>query len=146
MAGMSRAAAVTLLGGIYAQQLTEAGLTATDDAANLGPAIDDALLALGTSYDDIATATVASADAQGYRVLLGYFGLARILNAVTHRVNISGGNPSASKSSSQYPDRLRAQLADMAKQAANYGLSVGATWQGATTIDFDFLEPPAGWP
>jgi hypothetical protein len=140
--GMTRTDALQLLGGIYAQQLTESGLTATDDAANLGPVIDDALLTLGTSYDDLATAEVAAADVRGYRVLLEYFGLHRILNAVQHRVNISGGNPSASKSAGDYPERLAKRLDALRKEAANYGLSDGPTWQAPTSMNFDIFEPP----
>jgi hypothetical protein len=140
---MSRADAVTFLAGIYAQQLTESGITATDDAANLGPVIDEALLTLGTSYDDLATAAVESADVPGYRVLLRYFGLSRIYEAVMHRVNISGGNPSASKSAGDYPKELRAALEILKVQAAQYGLVSGAGWQAVSSISFDFLEPDA---
>lgn len=138
---MTRANATAFVAGVYAQQLTEAGLTAADDAANLGPVIDEALLTLGTSYDDLATAEVASADVRGYRSLLRYFGLNRIYAAVMHRVNISGGNPSASKSAGDYPKELRAALVELAKDAANYGLVVGPTWQAPTSIGLDIYEP-----
>lgn len=138
---MTRANALSFLAGIYAQQLTEAGLSAIDDAASLGPVIDEALLTLGTSYDDLATATVASADVRGYRVLLRYFGLSRIYVSVLHRVNISGGNPSASKSAGDYPKELRAALDVLAKEAANYGLVIGSSWQAPTSIGLDIYEP-----
>lgn len=138
---MNRAAALAYLAGVYAQQLTESGITATDDAANLGPVIDEALLTLGTSYDDLATATVDSADAQGYRVLLRYYGLSRILDAVMHRVDVTLGDPNVSSRRSQYVDVLQKQLDRLAKDAVNYGLVTGASWQTSSTMNFDYLEP-----
>lgn len=139
--GMNRQAALNFLGGVYAQQLTEAGLTATDDAANLGPAIDDALLTLGTSYDDLATAEVDAADVTGYRVLLRYFGLARIHDAVVNRVDMQLDGPQMSKNRSQYVRQLAARLDDLRKEAANYGLTTGPTWQVPTSINLDIFEP-----
>lgn len=140
---MTRSLAAAFLAGIYSQQLTEVGLTAVDNDANVGPVIDEALLRLGTAYDDLATTEVTGDTITGYRVLLRYFGLSRILDAVQHRVNISGGNPSASKSAGDYPKELRARLADLAKEAANYGLTVGPSWQAPTSVGLDYLEP---WP
>lgn len=142
---MTRAQALAFLAGIYAQQLTEAGLVATDTAANLGPAIDEALLALGTDYADLSseTATVASAKIPGYRVLLRYFGLVRILDAVLNRVDVTLDGPNMSKNRSQYVRQLQGRVDDLAKEAKNYGLVTGPTWQGASTITFDYLEAEA---
>jgi hypothetical protein len=138
---MTRANARDFLAGVYAQQLTEAGLTAEDNAANLGPVIDEALLVLGTSYDDLATAEVASADVQGYRALLRYFGLSRVLDAVMNRVDVTLDGPQMSKRRSQYVEALQKRLDVLAKDATNYGLVIGPTWQAATTMNFDIFEP-----
>lgn len=138
---VSRQAALSFLGGIYAQQIAEAGLVVVDDAANFGPAIDEALLTLGTAYDDLATAEVESSDVVGYRALLRYFGLSRILDAVLERVNVRLGDPNVSKDRRQYVENLQKRLETLAAQAANYGLTSGPTWQSPTSINLDIYEP-----
>lgn len=139
--GMTRLNAITFLGGALSQQLTEAGLTATDDPANLGSVIDDALLTLGVSNAALATAEVADADARGYRVLLRYYGLTRILDAVLDRVDVTMSDPQISKRRSQMVDALQKRIEALKDEAANYGAVIGPSWQLPVSIDLDFLEP-----
>lgn len=138
---VTRAAAITFLGGALSQQLVESGLTATDDDANMKPVIDDALLSIGAAYADLATATAADADAYGYRVLLRYYGLTRILDAVLNRVDVTMSDPQISKRRSQMVDALQQRIASLAGEAANYGAVTGPTWQPAVSINLDYLEP-----
>lgn len=146
MAGMTRALAASFLAGVYAQQLTEAGLLGVDNDANLKPVIDEALLTLGTAYDALATAEVSGESGiKNYRKLLRYFGLERILFAVIERVNISLSDPAIRKDREQYVANLQKQLVVLRAEASNAGLTVGPTWQAPTSVGLDFLEPRATW-
>ena len=60
--GMSRAQLSAALWGLLQRQFTEVGIENEDSTGNLKEPVDFTLLALGTSYDDLTTGTVASAD------------------------------------------------------------------------------------
>jgi hypothetical protein len=139
--GVTRVQARDYLGGVLAQQLPEAGLTAADDTANLGPVIDRALLTLGVDVDSLATAEVANDDAAAYYAYLDYFGLGRVLNAVLSHVDIQSGDPNMSKRKSQYVAALQQRLATLKEEAVAHGMTAGPGWQPAVEINLDFIEP-----
>lgn len=138
---VTRQNAITFLGGVLAQQLVESGLTATDDAANMGSVIDDALLTLGVANANLAAAQVADTGALGYRVLLRYFGLIRILDAVLNRVDVTMSDPQIGKRRSQLAAALQTRIVALAAEAANYGAVTGQPWQPAVSINLDYVEP-----
>jgi len=144
---MSRAAALAFLDATYAEQFDAAGIVATDTGTTLGPVIDEAALALGTDYGDLATVAVANADVGTYRLALRYFGLSRILEAV-RRSGTDITSPDAGIKRSQYIATLREDLAGLAAQLSGYGVVVGPigpTWQGPTTFNTDWIEPERTW-
>lgn len=94
---MNRAAATTYLTTMYGAStspyLVMAGIALTD-TGTLATVIDDALLALGTAYGDLATA--APSNVRGYRATLRYMALRTCwanLNqmALIGRVGAGGG-------------------------------------------------------
>lgn len=134
--GMTRSDATSYLSGILAQLLTDAGLGTTDTAGALKEVIDDALLMTGVAYDDLATATVASADVLGFRLVLTYAALLRIDGARGDRASsFSEGGVSASWNRDSWNKRLEA-----AKAAALPYLSESGGWV-MTAIGFDVFEP-----
>lgn len=138
---MDRSAAADYLAGTLAQLLTDAGLDATDDPGALAEIIDDALLMVGTAYDDLATATVASSDALGFRKVLSYAGLLRLYDAILNRVDITLSTPSVSKSRSQFVRQMENRIR-FARDAAEPFIADSGQW-GTGTISFDYLEPVA---
>lgn len=139
---MSRADAASYLAASLAELLTDAGLDNLDESGDLAEPIDDALLLTGTAYGDLATATVADADALGFRKVLRWTALARIREAVAHRVDVTLDGPNMSKRRSQIVGHLDRLTAD-AKAAADPYVTVtadGGAWSLAT-ISTDWIEP-----
>lgn len=137
---MSRADATSYLAGTLAQLLSDAGLGSTDTAGALKEPIDDALLATGTDYADLASATVANADVVGFRLVLDYTGVLRCYRAIAHRVDVQLDGPQMSKTRSQAVRQLE-KLVDDARKAAEPHMSAASSDWGFGTIDLDFIEP-----
>ena len=136
--GMTRADARSFLAATLAQALTDAGLANTDTAGALAEPIDSALLAIGTDYDDLATAEITSSDILGYRAVLEYAGLKRCYDAILARVDIQLDGPQMSKSRSQAVRQMENRI-KIAQAAATPYMSSADFAVG--TIIFDFLEP-----
>lgn len=137
---MSRADSASYLAGTLAQLLADAGLAATDTAGGLKEPIDDALLATGTDYADLASATVANTDVVGFRLVLDYTGILRCYRAIAHRVDIQLDGPQVAKSRSQAVRQLE-KLVDDARKAADPHMSASNSDWGFGSIDLDFIEP-----
>ena len=103
----------------------------TDTTGNLKEPVDETFVALGVSYDDLATATVAPADQQAAMILSRYYGLLSVYDAALNRVDkqTSVGAPSVSKSEnySQFVRQLENALF-RARENAKPFLPSGATW------------------
>ena len=138
---MSRENAADYLAGTLTQLLTDAGLAATDDPGALKEIIDDALLMVGTAYDDLATASVANADVLGFRKVLSYAGLLRVYDAILNRVDFNISSPGISKSRSQFVRQMENRIR-FAREAAEPFIADSGQW-GTGTISFDYLEPVA---
>lgn len=137
---MDRSSSADYLAGTLAQLLTDAGLDATDDPGGLKEIIDDALLMTGTAYDELATATVASADVLGYRAVLRFAGLLRIRDAIAHRVDITLDGPQMSKRRSQATTALD-KMIEQAKAAADPFITDSGSWGTGTFVLGDWIEP-----
>src|SRR5690349_16139303 len=137
---MTRAQAAAYVSRRHYGLLIEAGMTATDDDSNLGAVIDGALLALGVDYDDIATETVDSADADGYRKLLSREFYATVLERLKG-TDVSLDGPQMAKRFSQRIEQVERWLAKATKDAAPYDTGNASGWQAAVSINFDILEP-----
>lgn len=137
MAGMDREASADYLAGSLANWFTETGIAATDDPGSLAEIIDDALLAIGTAYDDLATATVTD-DIAGYRKVLRYMGLLKIQSAYI-RADVSLSTPGVSKRYGSVSDGLAKAIA-AAKTEADPFISTTGDW-GFGAISLDFIEP-----
>lgn len=136
---MTRADLASYLANVHGALLAEAGVAATDTAGALKEPVDDALLALGTDYADLATATIASADIVGARKLGNLAVLERVYRAVLNRVDIEIDGPETRKRRSQMVGNLKTAL-DAAKAEAAPYLAVGSSWAGGS-LSLDFLEP-----
>lgn len=139
---MTRADSADYLAGTLAQLLTDAGLDDSDDPGGLKEIIDDALLMVGTAYDDLATATVASADVLGYRAVLRYAGLLRTYDAILNRVDIQASTPSVSKNRSQFVRQMENRIR-LAKEAAEPFITDSGAWGSGTFTLGDWIEPVA---
>lgn len=141
MAGMDREASANYLAGSLANWFTETGISATDDPGSLAEIIDDALLAIGTAYEDLAAAEVIS-EIAGYRKVLRYLGLLKIQSAYI-RADVSLSTPGVSKRYGSVSDGLAKAVA-AAKADADPFMATTGEW-GTGTISLDFLEPVATW-
>lgn len=116
------------------------GLGLDDSATGLGPAIDDALAALGLS----GSAVVPPSQEAGYKVLLRLYGLQLVQLTAAGKVDITLSDPGISKRYSQLVTNL-APLVGQA-QAEAIGLGVLATAGKvieAGRVSLDYLEPSA---
>lgn len=140
----SRAQLVSDLWGMLQTQFTEVGTINEDSTGNLKEPVDLTLLALGTDYDDLPTATVANADVAKAMILARYYGLSKVYDGAMNRIdsNKSVGAPSVSRSDSksQYVRALERAL-ETAKAAAEPYLPAAASAWGFGTISLDFIEP-----
>lgn len=128
---MSRAQLVAKLWEDLGGAFTEAGITNADTAGNLKGPVDNALLALGVAFGDLATATVTDADITRAIALANYYGYVAILQRVAHKAgstSASVGAPSVSKSEN-HAEYIRAleRLRDAAKADAE-ALTPGTGW------------------
>lgn len=141
--GMTRANAVTFLHGQFAaiEQATDPISTGDDDPlTGYGSAIDDALLRLGVSYDDLATAEVSGDYRQvdGYRRLLRFYALTLLHSRLTAKPTY---NPSTGGVTEAYSNRLKqveTALGAAAQAAATAGYPVstgGATRMHEVSVD-----------
>lgn len=137
---MTRAQAAAYVGRRHYGLLIEAGMAATDDDGNLGAAIDGALLAMGIDYDDIASATVESADAEGYRRLLTREFYRTALERL-RGIDVSLGDPNVSKRYSQRIEQVERWLAQAAKDAAPYDANNASGWQVSARDSLGVYEP-----
>lgn len=135
---MTRANAADYLANSLSQWWTEIGVTPTDDPAALAEVIDDALLAIGTSYDLLATTDVTT-DIAGFRNVLRYMGLLRIQAAITMRVDLQLDGPQMSKNRSQAVRQIEKAVDDARKDAVMFMTTTGE-W-GTGSISLDYLEP-----
>ena len=137
--GMSRAQLSAALWGLLQRQFTEVGIENEDSTGNLKEPVDFTLLALGTSYDDLTTGTVASADVGKAMIVARFYGLQAAYDAALGRVDMSVGAPSVSKSGNQYVKDLAAALAIAETRAKPYLPDTGAF--GFATLILDHIEP-----
>jgi hypothetical protein len=131
--GMTRANALTYLTGQYAtgpEPLQAAtGTTPDDTDTGYGPAIDDALLALGTDYDSLPVTEVNGITITAYRALLRYNALALFARRVTPDTNVQPGAGSVSIGPSVLLKQIRD---DMDREAVGLkALGYGPTAQPA---------------
>ena len=133
-----RAAAAAYLAGSLAELLADAGLGTDDDPGELAEVIDDALLMTGVAYDDLASATVASADVLGFRRVLTYAALLRIDAARGDRASqiSAGGTTVAWTRVSSWQARL-----DAAEKAARPFMVGTGQWASGSLVLGDWIEP-----
>ena len=117
---MDREAAFGYLDRSLSFTASEMGVTGDTLATVHELATDDALLSSSVAYADLATGSVATEKALGFRVLLTYFGLVRLHEAVTASVDVSIDGPQASKRFSQYVAALERRIAGLKDDAASY--------------------------
>ncbi len=135
--GMSREAAADYLGNSLASWFTETGINPTDDPGSLAEIIDDALLAIGTDYDDLSTAVVSD-DIAGYRKVLRYVALLKVQGSYL-KADVSISTPGVSKRHGSVMEAL-ANAVESAKQDAAPWMTTSGKW-GVGTISLDFIEP-----
>lgn len=135
---ITRENAADYLAGMFAEQLTDAGIGSTDVAGSLKEPIDAALRLTGTAQGDLATATVDDADAIGFFAVLDFTMLTRLQRAIIARVDIQLDGPQMSKARSQAVKNIAAAV-ESAKKAADPYMITGE-W-GIGTIALDYLEP-----
>lgn len=133
-----RVDAASYLGGVLAQWLTDAGMTAADTAGNLKEPIDDAFLAVGVAWDDLATAEVAAAGVPGLRKVLRWQGLARVLDAIGGRVDVDIAGDGGKKRS-QAVVALSKRVEEARAAAAPY-VTAPAGWR-AGAVGLGWVEP-----
>lgn len=142
---MQRAQLTADLWGMLQTQFTEVGIVNDDSTGNLKEPVDQTLLALGTDYDDLPTATVANADVSKALILARYYGLLKVYDAAMNRTDTqkSVGAPSVSRSDnkSQYVRQLENAIFRAKEQAEPFLPSAGANSWGFGTISLDFIEP-----
>ena len=90
--GMTRTQAISYLNNRYSAYQLEAAVTPDDTASGYKDVVDDSLLKLGTAYEDLDTAEVASEFVLPYRALLRYYGLKLFDDRLGTRLsyNVSG--------------------------------------------------------
>lgn len=135
---MDREASANYLAGVLAQWLTATGLDAFDDPGSLAEIIDDALLAVGVEYSDLATAEVTS-NIAGYRLVLRYVGLLRVQSAYI-KPDLALDGPQMSK---RYGEVLKslAEAVKAAKAAADDHITIDSGAWSITSISGNYLEP-----
>lgn len=110
---------------------TEVGMTNDDSSGNMKEPLDDTLMALGSTYEDAASAVVATADERAARALVRYYGLIAIqdsaLNYVDESKSTGAPSVSLSRSRSQFVAQIEKSLERAYKDAAQY-LPIGGGW------------------
>jgi len=136
-----RADAAAYLAAEWSRYLVLAGLTAADDAGGAKTVIDRAFASMGVARSDLATASVADADAEGAERLLDKYMVRRLHKALGDLIAMSGGNPNVSLQEQQAWDHLDKMIPTYDAEASAFETIGGNGWQSATSMSFDFLEP-----
>lgn len=124
---MNRATALSYLATMYgvstSPYLTLAGIALTD-TGTLATVIDDALLAVGVSYGDLATA--APSNARGYRATLRYMALRACWANLNQMALIGrvGAGEGVSVDSVDWRKQIPAQMAEARAEAAASGVAL----------------------
>lgn len=138
---MNRADAAAIVASRYPTQLADAGMTGADTPGNLKEPLDDALLALGHGYDDLAGGD--DRDPMGFVTLARYYTLRAVLARVSDRFDLSSAGDSLRLS--QTVEQVRALLAIEAQGVmAMFGNTAPAPASSANpfvTVDLNYLEP-----
>lgn len=137
---MDRAGGLAYIASEYGALASAAGLTATDDAAGFGSALDNALRALGTDESDLEDVDVPQASVAAFLALLDLFALRRLANALAGRVSTTT-EAGLRRERQQAFAQTRQLLADAQARAESlgYGQTGGGAVVGVMTLDW--LEP-----
>ena len=141
---VTRAAATAYLVDMYGTgataYLTLAGIGLTDAVGGLKGVIDDAFLASGVAYSDLATGEVADADAGNAFALLRLTALRKVLanlNAMTERGRLKVKDIETSG----LVETVKALIAAEHDALTVAGVLPSASGWYAGTINLDFIEP-----
>ena len=137
---MNRTDAIAYIESQYSAILTATGFDMGDLETALANVLDDSLLALGTPYASLATATIPDDDVIGFRSVLRMFTLKAAYDAALAKVDVSISDPSVSKQYSQLASNLKTAL-DRAVDEAGAYVTVSSTGftTGAIVFGEDFL-------
>ena len=142
---MSRASALTYLQEQrYAPLEALTSTTSTDTSAGYKGAIDDAALAVGVSFEDLASFELASSVTKAFRAALRYYALrlhANVLRSMLTTVEV--GDALKFAASAHLPQVERG-MAEAMLEAAGEGVIVGAGSGSAVRVDvldLDIYEP-----
>lgn len=154
---LSRANAATYLAGNFGaganNLLALADIAATDTTGDLKEIIDDAALLVGVSYADLATASVADADARKYLASLKYAGIRRIIHGLNAKsqMGVAAVGQGVSLDVREWMKRLQSDLLMAAAECRALGLTVPVdgksgwsamgTLTGGIGLSTDYLEP-----
>lgn len=136
---MERADALTYLQNQFAGLAYVTGQATTDTPAGYGPAIDQALRALGYTSDQLATADVADTSTVDYLALADYYALVRFSRALVVSVDEERQTGSGRRSRENLAGKVTALLEESRKALGDLGY-LGATWESGA-LSLDFLEP-----
>lgn len=103
------------------------------------PAIDQALRALGTPQDNLATATVTDDQTADAIALAEYYSLLRFARALTQQVDISLDGPRLDKKRSQSFAHVQLLLTQARAELTVRGY-LGSGWD-IQRLELDYLEP-----
>jgi hypothetical protein len=139
---LTRAQAATHIAGTLGSLFTLLGVGTADTAGQLKEPIDEALLAIGVAWGDLATASVADADVPGFLAVLRVRALLRLQFAAVAgnaKTEISGNDVTI-----KYADvgkRIDGLLTAALAGADAYGLGLSNSWQVPGSVSTDYLEP-----
>lgn len=137
---LSRAQLAAALWGTLQRQFQEVGIENEDSTGNLKEAVDSTLLALGTEYDELETATVGSGDESKALIVARYHGLQAVYDAALSMVDTTIDAPNTSVRWSQYAANLENALTRAEAVAAPYMATVDSGW-GVGSLSLDYIEP-----
>lgn len=138
--GMSRAQLAANLWGLLQRQFTEVGIENEDSTGNLKEPVDFTLLALGTSYDDLASGTVDDGSEADALTIARYQGLRTVYDAALAKVDVTIDAPNTSVKWSQYAAAIEKALT-AAKAEALPLMATAVNPFGFATIALDHIEP-----
>lgn len=138
---MNRVAALATLTK-FTPLATSAGLTITDNAANLGPVIDNALRALGFTEAQLVDANPDVELNAAYIALLDYYTLDLFALRFISFVDVSvGGGQGYAKKKSQLFDHLMKMRDEARVRVQDLGDSVGGSDFVFGEINVGYIEP-----
>lgn len=138
--GMSRAQLAANLWGLLQRQFTEVGIENEDSTGNLKEPVDFTLLALGTSYADLASGTVDDGSEADALTIARYQGLRSVYDAALAKVDVTIDAPNTSVKWSQYAAAIEKALT-AAKAEALPLMATAVNPFGFATIALDHIEP-----